>query len=640
MSGIFGWFALQPRVAARGRTPAPRARLRVEQLEDRLALSWTGVPPAVISTTGALQVVLNLQGNQNGNGSITRNEVDLYTFSASTSGVYRFSASTPFSGLDTVLGVFDSAGQRLAFNDDIAVGNYDSQVTISLTGGQRYYFGITNYTGSPGGSYSWSVDGPQPIADDVYEDNDGIGTAIDLGTLASARTLNNLVLADTYDHFRFRLPAPGVSTSYVSIDFSNAQGNLNLALYNANGTLLRTSAGFVDDERITLNGLGSGAYYVRIYGYAGARNPSYSLTIDPAVNLATGNRALYLNFDGASISRTDLVRWAGSDWSGTVNEFDADRNGISVQPFLRNRSDREQIISRMLTLLREDLSQFGITVQRTTGLAVEGVGATTIFLGVSTLSNDYYHVAADVDFNNNNRTDIAFVGDENWGAVERTALAMADVTLHEAGHTYGLYHVYSGTYPESMGLRYSNNDQSQWAVNTTFMNRTFAEYVDQYGPHGGGRGPQNSYQTMAAAFGVVSGAGSGGPSGNTARGLADEHHSDCCCPGCSASGRTTIDKYQFMEMEQTAPDDAATRILAELIVERPAELLSTEYRVLSAEYRVRSAEYLRTRHSGGSHFQQPAVESEELELAAAVMLAGDDITRTDAVFADLSWLEL
>jgi hypothetical protein len=207
------------------------------------------------------------------------------------------------------------------------------------------------------------------------------------------------------------------------------------------------------------------------------------------------NRALYLNFDGYNITRTELVRWAGSDWAGSVNDFDADQNGVNVQAFLGNRGDREQIISQMLTMIQTDLNPFGIRVLRTTGGAVENQGVTTLFLGRSTLSNGLYHVACDVDFGNNNRTDIAFVGDEDWGSASNTAIAMADVALHEAGHTFGLYHVQSGTAPESMGLRY-NTPQSQWVTDTRFVDQAFNELPG----HGGGRGPQNAYQTMLRTF--------------------------------------------------------------------------------------------------------------------------------------------
>src|SRR5207244_47296 len=143
-------------------------------------------------------------------------------------------------------------------------------------------------------------------------------------------------------------------------------------------------------------------------------------------------RVLYLNFDGAIIPRDALVRWAGTDWPSSVDEFDADYNGVTVQPFLSRRLDREVIIADMIQHLTNDLAPFGVTVQRTTGWAVEGAGATTIFLGPSSLSNDLYHVADDIDFGNDNLTDIAFVGDEDWGSAADTALAMSDVALHEA----------------------------------------------------------------------------------------------------------------------------------------------------------------------------------------------------------------
>ena len=134
--------------------------------------------------------------------------------------------------------------------------------------------------------------------------------------------------------------------------------------------------------------------------------------------------------------------------------------------------------------------------------------ATTLFFGVSDLDNGYAHVAGDIDVGNNNLTDIAFVYDEYWGAADTTAIAMADVALHEAGHTYGLFHVRSKRHPETMGLRYSTS-QSFWAQDTSYMDKTFRlrEFT----------GTQNSYQVMNNTF-VTNGATSpptSGPVANT-----------------------------------------------------------------------------------------------------------------------------
>jgi len=133
----------------------------VETLEGRVNPSWGSIPPAAIfPPANALSVAFDAQGDAVGIAAITANENDFYTFVAPISGNYAIGSVTPQSNLDTVLGVYTSTGSRIAFNDDISRNNLDSQVVVTLTGGSRYYFGITNYFGSRGGSYTWLVDGP------------------------------------------------------------------------------------------------------------------------------------------------------------------------------------------------------------------------------------------------------------------------------------------------------------------------------------------------------------------------------------------------------------------------------------------------------------------------------------------------
>lgn len=487
--------------AGRGLRPRPR-RLGIERLEDRLVMSWAGIPPVIITPpSSATAVTLNSQGDAQGTEIISANEVDYYRFAAPVSGGYRLAASTPSSDLDTVLGVFDGQGRRLAYNDDISSTNLDSQLTLNLTAGQQYYFGVTNYWGTAGGSYSWLVDGPsgQPGPAPRDDDNDSLAQAFDVGTPTAYRTLTGLVMADGQDWFKFSTSNAGTSSSYVRIRFTNSRGDLDLRLYDSGGALLRSAETSADVERISLSGLAAGTYYAQAMGRQGAANPNYAFDVNPpaAPTATDGRKILYLNFDGSSISNADLYRWAGSDWSSSVAEIDPDYNGINVQPFLSSRGDREQIISRMLNLVQADVQPFGITVRRSTGLAVENQGATTIFLGANSIPDSIPHIACDIDVGNNNRTDVAFVRNEDWGDVETTAVAMTDVVIHEAGHTYGLFHVNSGTALETMGLRY-NTSQDFWAQNTSYLNQTF-QLRESYGT-------QNSYQVMAATFGVTSNA--------------------------------------------------------------------------------------------------------------------------------------
>src|SRR3981189_11761 len=192
-------------------------RLCIESLEPRLALTWAGVPPVAIAPpTTALGVTL-ASNDASGLATIATTEVDYYSFTATTTGSYAISATTPSRSLDTVLGVFSSTGQRLSYNDDISYpSNTDSRVTMNLTAGTKYYVGITNYSSGSRGAYTWSIDGPAGTttpADDAYENNATFSTAYNLGTITAARTVNPLVMADSADWFRFTTSATGTSTS-------------------------------------------------------------------------------------------------------------------------------------------------------------------------------------------------------------------------------------------------------------------------------------------------------------------------------------------------------------------------------------------------------------------------------------------
>jgi hypothetical protein len=260
-------------------------RLAMESLEPRLALTWAGVPPTSITPpTSAVGVTLT-SNDATGSATVATTEVDYYSFTASASGSYIISTATPSSSLDTVLGVFSSTGQRLSYNDDISYpSNTDSRVTINLTAGTRYYVGITNYSSGSRGAYNWSIDGPAVTTtptDDGFENNDTLSSAYNLGTPSATQTVSNLVMADSADWFRFTTSTAGTSGSGVSISFQNAQGNLQLALFNASGVQIASSLGSGNGESISLNGVAAGTYYVDVFGNAGATNPNYSLTITP-----------------------------------------------------------------------------------------------------------------------------------------------------------------------------------------------------------------------------------------------------------------------------------------------------------------------------------------------------------------------
>jgi hypothetical protein len=310
-----------------------------------LALTWAGIPPTAITVpTSQVAVTLNSQSDATGSASIATTEVDYYSFTATQTGAYKISATTPSSSVDTVLGVFSASGRRLAYNDDIVYGtNTDSQLTINLTAGTRYYIGITNYYTNSRGNYNWSIDGPSVVSvtDDAYENNDTLATAANLGTLTAARTVSQLVMADSQDWFRFTTSATGTSSNVVSLSFFNSQGNLQLELYNSAGALLATSAGTGNSESISLNGRVAGTYYVRVYGASGATNRNYSLTVNPPVTTTTpGGFQITLSMTGLTASQQAIFQQAAARWAQVITGDlpNATYRGQTVDDLLINAS--------------------------------------------------------------------------------------------------------------------------------------------------------------------------------------------------------------------------------------------------------------------------------------------------------------
>lgn len=307
------------KVPGRGRRAGPR-RLRLEILEFREVLAWSGVPPvSIVPPSNAVVLGLDSQGDTSRTATIASTEVDYFTFTAGTAGSYRINVNTPTSNLDPVLGVFSTQGNRLAYNDDISATNRDSQLTLALTAGQRIYVGVTNYIGTAGGSYQLLIDGPAAgTPDDSYENNDSLAQAANLGTVTTARTIPGLRMADSADWFRFSTTAAGTSGSYVEIFFTHSQGDLDLRLYDGNGTLRATSDGVTNSERVSLNGLGAGTYYVRVYGYQGVPNPNYSLTVQPPTASSPGGFEITMTFSGLSASQRVIFQQAANRWSQII----------------------------------------------------------------------------------------------------------------------------------------------------------------------------------------------------------------------------------------------------------------------------------------------------------------------------------
>ncbi|MBM4030952.1 MAG: hypothetical protein FJ291_04105, partial [Planctomycetes bacterium] len=148
------------------------------------------------------------------------------------------------------------------------MAGYSALDFAAATGWDEFLAALTDRTARPQAVRDWA------------EPNDLRSTAYDLHTLSgpgnrySALSIHN---AADVDWFRFDLPLDGEAGSRVSIAFSNAAGNLDLYLYDAQGTFLASSVTTLNTESVSLQGRPAGTYFARI---AGQVNPSYTLGID------------------------------------------------------------------------------------------------------------------------------------------------------------------------------------------------------------------------------------------------------------------------------------------------------------------------------------------------------------------------
>jgi hypothetical protein len=179
------------------------------------------------------------------------------------------------------LDLCDASGNVLGSS---AVQDDSQQVSLANLPAGVYYLRVQGVAGSTNPSYTLdlSVTTSSALTGDWAEPNDAQSAARDLRTVEGTRVLSNLSIdrGSDVDWFQFTTTATAVSGQYVQINFNNSQGDLDLRLYDAAGNVLDTSAGTGNSEQISLVGRPAGTYYLKVYGYDQAVNPSYTLLLN------------------------------------------------------------------------------------------------------------------------------------------------------------------------------------------------------------------------------------------------------------------------------------------------------------------------------------------------------------------------
>ena len=183
-----------------------------------------------------------------------------------------------FEAFDTNANTTETQYQKYLV--ELANGDGDTeQISLAGLAQGEYYIRVS---GEVNPNYNLTLSAP-PLLDstgDFTEPNNSSSNAYDLREVEGTRFLSGLSIhnqTDT-DWFQFTTKDMGKDSHVVRIDFSHAQGDLDLILQKPDGTTIasETTENF---EEISLNGLAAGTYKVKVLGYSGASNPSYNLSI-------------------------------------------------------------------------------------------------------------------------------------------------------------------------------------------------------------------------------------------------------------------------------------------------------------------------------------------------------------------------
>ncbi len=201
-------------------------------------------------------------------------DADWYTVTLAATGSITFKIDYAHSEGDLDMVLVGPTGSQIAKSDStanvetvsgssLAAGTYSCHVFGYSGAKAKYALTATVTGGSTGGGGSQT--------DDQFEPNNSKTAA----AAVAAGSFPGLKCNDD-DWYKDTLAAAGSIT--VKVDFANATGDIDMVLQDSAGAQLASSETTADSEQVSKTGLAAGTYFVRIFGYQGARAP-YSMTV-------------------------------------------------------------------------------------------------------------------------------------------------------------------------------------------------------------------------------------------------------------------------------------------------------------------------------------------------------------------------
>lgn len=393
--------------------------------------------------------------------------------------------STQFFNLNPLIGIYSSAGDLLAFDDNGGNFGLDAKLDYTATSNGDYYVLITStgtgYPSDPNDSASGNGVGSSSQSEGTYD-------------LTIGRNVEDI------DYYAVELEAGDILGANVT------GAGQTVSLYNPDGDLMFASSFYMSDyfpadSPLPGDGNAAGAIVAPVAGtyYVGVTgdNGFYDLqlrTFRPELETQElgAIQTLYIDFNGADVDPTTLHSLY-------------DTSSVSLSPlssFLSNwnldSSDEAEVIDAIMTTIKQN---FGYDDPNTLGTANNGDYKNTLNPGdfgirivssleypdmnefntpnfsrvvvggtINELGNYTIGIAESIDVGNFDTTETAVVLLDSLSSTDPTepdslnnvlldfsvdiidliGVAVGNIVSHEAGHIFGLWHTYNSVDPSQL----------------------------------------------------------------------------------------------------------------------------------------------------------------------------------------------
>lgn len=244
-------------------------------------------------SNNTLSTATNLTSSTSGSRSFTIHsssdvdyiKIDLDSYGTSSNYV----SIDNISGGDIDMQLYDANGNLLSTSN--YGGTSSERISLSGRSAGTYYVRVWGWAGATG-SYRFNFNTYSAVSS--TDTNTSFATA---ATITPSYASGVFSSSDYYissstdvDYYRFTLNRTGTSSNYIGINLTHYNGDLDIRVYDSNHNQVGSSTSCGNTERVYLTGLSAGTYYMKVYGFSGARG-NYSIAYNlPLTAAIAGDR--------------------------------------------------------------------------------------------------------------------------------------------------------------------------------------------------------------------------------------------------------------------------------------------------------------------------------------------------------------